>query len=63
MALNPVRRQDLYDKVWAQVRTVAHDAAPGAITPEVMTRICVDVTLTELLRAGSIQLDSQGQIE
>ena len=49
-----VSRKDIYDLVWTKIKAIALDAAPGSITPETVTRICVDVTLEELRRQGAI---------
>ena len=48
------KRSDLYDKVWAKIRAIAVDAAPGSITPATFARVAVDVVLSELLKAGEI---------
>ena len=49
-----MKREELYRKVWEVIRIMTADAAPGSITPETISRVAVDVVLTELRRAGAI---------
>jgi hypothetical protein len=49
-----LKRKDLYASVWAAIRALAKDAAPGSITPQTFARIATDVVLAELRKEGAI---------